>query len=69
MQECRHISITDIIHEEVQTTESGEEAKLDCKRVIIKFFPELPRDWKEKYDKERKKCYFIVNRDNETSQV
>lgn len=63
MQECRHISITDITHEDVTDRE-------DCKRVIIKFFPELPSDWKKNYDKNREKCQYIVNNiDNETTQV
>ena len=46
MQELCHMSITDIIHEDV----AGRE---NCKRVIIKFIPNLPRNWREKYQIER----------------
>ena len=60
LQELRHISITDIIHEDV--AEIG-----NCKKVIIKFIPELPRNWKDNYDKKRKECDYIVSMSNENT--
>lgn len=53
------MSITDIIHEDV----AGRE---NCKRVIIKFIPELSRNWKDKYynNQKRKECGFIVSEIN-----
>ena len=54
MQELRHISITDIIHEDVPGREN-------CKKVIIKFIPELPKTWKDNYNIRRKECDFIVS--------
>ena len=62
MQELRHISITDIIHEDVP--ERG-----NCKKVIIKFIPELPRTWKDNYNKKRKECDFIVSMSDENTTL
>ena len=56
MQELRHMSITDIIHEDVTEREN-------CKRVVIKFIPELSSNWKDKYynSQKRKECDFILS--------
>ena len=64
MQELRHISITDIIHEDVPWREN-------CKKVIIKFIPELPRTWKDKYcnNIKRKECDFIVSMSDENTSL
>ena len=52
MQELRHISITDIIHEDVPESR-------DCKKVVIKFIPELPRTWKDNYNKNEKNVILL----------
>ena len=52
-QQCMHINITDI------TIEDDEE---EFKSVTIKFIPVLEDNWKQKYDKNKRKlCEFIVN--------
>lgn len=52
MQELHHISITDIIHEDVPE-------RRDCKKVVIKFIPELPRTWKDNYNKNEKNVILL----------
>ena len=55
------MSITDIIHEDAHVA-GGEK----CKRVVIKFIPELSRNWKDKYynNQKRKECDFIMSESN-----
>ena len=53
IQECKHIRITDIVHEPI-------EGRDDCKRVTVKFLPQLPTNWKDRFDEKKRNYEHII---------
>ena len=58
LQELHHISIADIIHGDINVPEIE-----NCKKVTIKYIPELSRNWKDKYNKNQnqQECKSILS--------